>query len=80
VVAQKFESLIAAGAVARALERGNVRQRNFEHRRIGKAVTDAIFQDGRTALATARFLLAVGRGRRRRCGGLGCLWFAARNY
>ena len=61
MVAEEFEPLVAAGAVARALERRDVRQRAVEQRGVGEAIADALFE--RTvaaAAATAGILLSVG--------------------
>ena len=62
VVAEEFEALIAAGAVARALERRNMGQRAFEHCGIGEPIADAIFESGRGALAAPRLFGELGRG------------------
>ena len=54
VIAEKFEPLIAAGAIARAFQRGNVGQRAVEQRAVGETITDAVFKGGGAALAAAR--------------------------
>ena len=59
MVAEKFEPLIGAGAIARTLKRGNMRQRASEQRDIAKTIADAGFQRGAGAAAAARLLLPV---------------------
>ena len=44
MVAEEFEPLIAAGAVARTGERGDVGERLFEQRRVLEAVADALLE------------------------------------
>ena len=61
MVAEEFQPLIAAGAVARAGQRGDVGQRLLEQRRILEAVADAIFEGAGAATAPLGFL------RLRRC-------------
>jgi hypothetical protein len=66
VVAEKLEPLIAAGAVARALERGNVGERAVEQRGVLEAVADALLERTVAAAAAAARLFLSGdrRGRR----------------
>src|SRR5580700_5198823 len=62
MIAEELEPLIGAGAVARALERGNVGERAIEQRAVLEAVADALLEHG-AAAAAARFFLAIaGRG------------------
>ena len=61
MVAEEFEPLIGAGAVARTLERGNVRERAIEQRRVGEPIADAVFERGACPAAAAGLLLPVGR-------------------
>ena len=52
MVAEKFEPLIAAGAVARSGERGNVGERLLEQRGVLEAVADALLEARRAAAPT----------------------------
>ena len=72
MIAEKFQPLIAAGAVACALERGNVGQRALEQRGIGEAVADAVFQRAGAAAPALRFLVAVKLRRRPRSRAIDC--------
>ena len=54
MIAEKLQALIAAGAIARALERGNMRERAFEQRGVGESIADALFERGGAALSAAR--------------------------
>ncbi len=66
MIAEKFQPLIAAGAVARALERGNMGERAIEQRGIGETIADAGLERARAALAAARrFARFPGSGVRR---------------
>ena len=61
VIAKELEPLVAAGAVARALERGDVRERAVEQRRVGEPIADALLERTVAApAARARILLSVG--------------------
>ena len=51
MIAEKFQALIAAGAVARALERGNMRERAVEQRGVAETIADPLFE--RTVAAPA---------------------------
>jgi len=53
MIAEKFQPLIATGAVSGAAKRRNVRQRNFELGRIGAVIADAIFENGGSGLSPA---------------------------
>ena len=64
MVAEKLEALVAAGAIAHAGERGNMRERLFEQRRVAKPVADLGFKARRAAFAA----LALFRARRWRGG------------
>ena len=58
MIAEEFEPLIAAAAIARALERGNMGKRAIEQRGVLEAIADALLK--RTiaaATAAARVLL-----------------------
>ena len=59
MVAEEFEPLIGAGAIARTFERGNMRQRAIEQGDIAETIADAGFQRGAGAAAAPRFLLPV---------------------
>ena len=62
MVAKKLEPLVAADAVARALERGDVRERAVEQRRVGEPIADALLERPVAApAARARILLSAGR-------------------
>ena len=56
VVAEEFQALVGAGAVARAGERGDVGQRLLQHRRVPEAVSDALLEGGRATAAAFLFL------------------------
>src|SRR5262249_14124171 len=73
VVAEKFEALVTAGAIARARERGNMGQRLFEQGRVAKAIADLGFEAGGAALAA----LSLFRRRRPRGGRIDRRWCAA---
>jgi len=59
VVAEEFEPLVGAGAITRAFERGNVRQRAIQQRDIVEAIADAGFQRGVGTAAPARLFMPV---------------------
>ena len=63
MVAEKLEALIAAGAIARPCERGNMRERLLEQRGVLEFVADAILEAGRCLAPAPRRL------RRRACPG-----------
>ena len=44
MIAEEFEPLIAAGAIARAFERGNMRERAIEQRGVLEAIADALLK------------------------------------
>ena len=56
VIAKEFEPLVGAGAVARAGQRGNVRERLLEQRRILETIADAVFEGGGAATAALGLL------------------------
>ncbi len=64
MVAEELEPLIAAGAVAHPLERGNMAQCAVEQSGIREAITDAFLERTRTA-PPALVLWLAGVGRRR---------------
>src|SRR5580704_10674683 len=67
VVAEEFQPLVAAGAVATALERRNMRERAVEQSCILEAIADALLKRAvATAAATRGFFLSIPR---RRTGG-----------
>src|SRR5208282_6892207 len=66
MVAEELEPLIASRAVARTLERGNVRQRAVKQRNVFESVADALLERTVAAPTTrARVFLPVGRRARR---------------
>ena len=68
VVAKKLETLVAADAAARALERGNVRERAVEQGRVSEAIADALLERPVAAPpARSRILWSVGRRGGRDC-------------
>src|SRR3989442_5688465 len=62
MIAEKFEPLIAAGAVARAGQGGNMGERLFQERRVAEPVPDALVETGGAAAAALR-LFRFWRGR-----------------
>ncbi len=60
VVAEEFEPLVAAGAIARALERRDVGQCALQHVGLDEAIADAAFKSAGATLAAARRLLRLG--------------------
>ena len=75
MIAEKFEALVGAGAIAGAGQRGNVRERLIEQRGVLEAIADALFESG-GVLRRRRLVAFAAAGRARsvtgRTGG-GCL-------
>ena len=62
VVAEKFEALVALGAVARGLERGHMRERGGQQRGIAELVADARLDRRGCRLGRDLGALLLGRG------------------
>src|SRR5262245_1084613 len=72
MIAEKFQPLVAAGAIAYPGKRRDMGQRLLHERSIGKAIADPLFDRGRAAAAPSRLGGASGRGSGRiRPGGRG---------
>ena len=53
MIAKKLEPLVGTGAIARALQRRNVRQRALQQISVGKPIADPFLERGSTAAAPA---------------------------